>query len=96
MEIRTLWCFVALGLVPDGAHSVLKGTQRYSVQRYSKDLCFVALGLVPDGEHSVLIPYSQVLKGTWGALRAARGPGVGRARPLRSSVTRAWGPSSGA
>jgi len=35
-------CFVALGLVPDGAHSVLKGTQRY------------ALGLVPDGEHSVL------------------------------------------
>ena len=54
MEIRTLWCFVALGLVPDGAHSVLKGTQRYSVQRYSKDLCFVALGLVPDGEHSVL------------------------------------------
>ena len=23
-------CFVALGLVPDGAHSVLKGTQRYS------------------------------------------------------------------
>jgi len=23
-------CFVALGLVPDGAHSVLKGTQRES------------------------------------------------------------------
>ena len=24
-------CFVALGLVPDGEHSVLKGTQRYSM-----------------------------------------------------------------
>jgi len=47
-------CFVALGLVPDGAHSVLKGTQRYSLhniyyttQRYSKVLKGTTYSKVP-------------------------------------------------
>jgi len=46
-------CFVALGLVPDGEHSVLKGTQRTGLSLPVLEY-FVALGLVPDSAHSVL------------------------------------------
>ncbi|MDB4339413.1 hypothetical protein N9995_00255, partial [bacterium] len=40
----------ALGLVPDGAHSVLKGTQRKRGKNTVTSRCFVALGLEEEEE----------------------------------------------